>query len=92
MANQLYHAYQLDAAAPTVYLTKSDGIEPIIQALRERRDSDPFFEGRSPPADSQAPMTGVGSEAPESLGLRLALIPQLILHYGQMLTTMSDVR
>lgn len=89
MADNIYHVYQMNSAPPTAYLTKSDGIEPIIQALRERRDSDQLLAGTAVPQNLAASST---TGTLENAGATLALIPQLILHYGQMLSTMADVR
>lgn len=86
MADNLYHAYQLESTMPIAYLTKSNGAEPIIKALRERRDSDLSLT-RSVSSDRSSKTAG--SEASESAPL--TVIARLMLHYSQMVTTMADV-
>lgn len=91
MTDNLYHTYQLDSTMPTVYLTKSKGTEPIIRALRERRESD-LTRSQSISSEQSSDTGGrATSETEGSDTAPLTLIARLILHYSQMVTTMADV-
>lgn len=84
---QLYHTYQMNASVPTGYITKSAGPEPIIQALRQRRDSDPILSRRKEVVKS----TGDPGDA-EATEALFPMIARLFISYSQMLNTMADVR
>lgn len=85
MDNNIYHVHQLSSPAPVVHLTRSNGAEPIIKALRERRDSD---------ARSISTNQSMASTSSSQAGLytSFAMITGLVTEYGRVLTTMADVR
>lgn len=92
MDNNLYHIHQLSSTTPTVYLTKSNGAGPIIKALRERQNSDPRPFSRSSSVTSST--SSRNGEGEDTAAGNTAMTPfsSLLALYGQMVSTMADVR
>lgn len=74
---------------PTAYITRSNGAEPIMAALRQRRDSDASLR---PQSRSSTTSSLESSIPPPQPARSPSMFGSVLAYYSSFLTTVSDMR